>query len=94
VPARSASFVQIYREQVYDLLNVASLAASPAAQPQPQQQAGGLRGGPGRALPWRPGGGLGGPLRMRWSREQDFHLENLFSVRRACMRVWSHDARP
>jgi hypothetical protein len=49
------SYVQIYKEQVYDLLNIAS-----------------FRGG-GNAQRSSSAG-----LRMRWSRNQQFYLENVY----------------
>lgn len=65
------SFVQIYKEQAYDLLNPATIAAATQGpKPSPQQ----LRGSPG--LP----GAVAGALRMRWSKQDDFYLENLFKV--------------
>lgn len=84
------SFVQIYREQVYDLLNPASLTPG-------QQQQRGLAGGAGAGA-----AGVGGPLKLRWSKAEEFYLENLFMVgrggwgdcvlgmgQRARRRVWS-----
>ncbi|KXZ47551.1 FAP125 protein [Gonium pectorale] len=61
------SFVQIYREQVYDLLNPATMEALPGVG------RGGARGAR------RVGGVVGGPLRMRWSQQEEFYLENLFT---------------
>ncbi|KAG2428784.1 hypothetical protein HXX76_011484 [Chlamydomonas incerta] len=66
------SFVQIYREQVYDLLNPASLAPAAQQQQRQQQQRGGVAGGAGAA-------GAVGPLRLRWSKAEEFYLENLFT---------------
>ncbi|KAJ9522033.1 hypothetical protein QJQ45_005071 [Haematococcus lacustris] len=61
----TVSFVQLYREQAYDLLNPGSLLGS----------RGGAAGRAGRG-----GAGPGVPLRMRWSRDHEFYLENLFRV--------------
>lgn len=60
-----ASFVQLYKEQAYDLLNPTPLA---------------LMNGPAR--PTKPGAppAPGGALRMRWSKVEEFYLENLFKV--------------
>ncbi|GLI63402.1 hypothetical protein VaNZ11_006364, partial [Volvox africanus] len=55
------SFVQIYREQVYDLLNPSTLSGLP----------GGCSNGPRRP------GSTSGPLRMRWSHQEGFYLDNL-----------------
>ena len=58
-------FVQIYKEQVLDLLNPAS---------------GGGGGGGGGGRVFGGGAGLGAPqgLRMRWSPEKEFFVDNLF----------------
>ena len=64
------SYVQIYKEQAYDLLNPTSImmtAAGPQQAPQRSQQQG-------------PHGSMPGALRMRWSKAEDFYLENLFKV--------------
>ncbi len=84
------SFVQIYREQVYDLLNPATLAdlplaaaASAAGGRRAAAHGGGTagaRGGRG-GLRTGPGGALVlGPLKLRWSKAEEFYLENLFAV--------------
>ena len=54
-------FVQIYKEQVLDLLNPAS-------------------GGPGGAPVFGGGSGTGAPrgLKLRWSPEKDFYVDNLY----------------
>jgi hypothetical protein len=71
-PPTRCSYVQIYKEQAYDLLNPTSILVTPSGQQQqqaPQRQQGG--GHPGA---------MSGSLRMRWSKSEDFYLENLFKV--------------
>ncbi|KAG2449588.1 hypothetical protein HYH02_005121 [Chlamydomonas schloesseri] len=68
--AIKCSFVQIYREQVYDLLNPASL--SPGQHQKQQQQRGGVAAAGAAAA-------AGGPLKLRWSKAEEFYLENLFT---------------
>eukprot|EP00798_Chlamydomonas_sp_ICE-L_P004752 gene4752-34501_t len=67
----------IYKEQVYDLLNPLSLV-TPG---QGGSQAGGKQQQPagfgGKRVAGQPPG-FTGALRMRWSKTQDFYLENLF----------------
>ncbi len=60
------SYVQIYKEQAYDLLNPTSIMAAAAGTQQRQ------------GLP--PPGATAGALRMRWSKTEDFYLENLFKA--------------
>ncbi|GAX73258.1 hypothetical protein CEUSTIGMA_g712.t1 [Chlamydomonas eustigma] len=61
------SYVQIYKEQAYDLLNPTSILSAMGPQHHNKQQ----QHGPG---------GSSGALRMRWSKAEDFYLENLFKV--------------
>eukprot|EP00798_Chlamydomonas_sp_ICE-L_P027733 gene27733-7379_t len=68
------SFVQIYKEQVYDLLNPLALN-NPVNGKQQKEPAGFGQGK--RVNPGAPAG-FSGALRMRWSKTEDFYLENLF----------------
>ncbi|KAG2495498.1 hypothetical protein HYH03_006442 [Edaphochlamys debaryana] len=61
------SFVQIYREQVYDLLNFAATLMGAAAA-----------GGGGAARSRGGAAAAGSQLRLRWSKQEEFHLENVF----------------
>eukprot|EP00195_Chlamydomonas_chlamydogama_P000098 CAMPEP_0202918878 /NCGR_PEP_ID=MMETSP1392-20130828/74439_1 /ASSEMBLY_ACC=CAM_ASM_000868 /TAXON_ID=225041 /ORGANISM="Chlamydomonas chlamydogama, Strain SAG 11-48b" /LENGTH=371 /DNA_ID=CAMNT_0049612047 /DNA_START=68 /DNA_END=1180 /DNA_ORIENTATION=- len=60
------SFVQIYKEQAYDLLNPTSIVMAGGAESQRRNA--------------KPGQVAAGALRMRWSKTEDFYLENLFKV--------------
>ncbi|KAF5841819.1 P-loop containing nucleoside triphosphate hydrolase protein [Dunaliella salina] len=68
------SFVQLYKEQAYDLLNPSPTPTTPGLTQGLQTKAGGLSG-------------LGNALRMRWNKAHDFYLENLFKVSRR-LRFW------
>lgn len=73
------SYVQIYKEQAYDLLNPTSLMAGPGGEPPSPN----IVRGKTLQKEWneRDTGGLNqGALRMRWSKQEDFYLENLFKV--------------
>lgn len=61
----SCSYVQIYKEKVYDLLNPAAIQESTID---------------GHAGGGAPNGTHSKGLRMRWSRREGFFLENLFRV--------------
>ncbi|KAG1655965.1 hypothetical protein FOA52_009392 [Chlamydomonas sp. UWO 241] len=74
------SYVQIYKEQAYDLLNPTSSMMGPDGHqitvPANKKQPG-----------WHTGAastqallGMPGALRMRWTKNADFYLENLFKV--------------
>jgi hypothetical protein len=75
------SYVQIYKEQAYDLLNPTSIMMGPDGQqitvPANKKQPGKWHTGAAstQAVP-----GMGGALRMRWTKISDFYLENLFKV--------------
>ncbi len=64
------SFVQLYKEQVYDLLNAGTFAGAGPGKPR-------APGGNNRSA---ASNGLGKPLHLRWSKAQEFYLENLFMV--------------
>ena len=74
----TVSYVQIYKETVYDLLNPAVNRGAP-------QQGGGAAGTSGfranpRAGTFGGGGTLPPGLRMRWSRGEEFYLEGVWTA--------------
>lgn len=72
-----ASFVQLYKEQAYDLLNPAMSHNTTTFVPS----SGGSSSRPSAGVGSRPRASPGQPLRMRWDATQGFYLENLFQVR-------------